>query len=284
MLQRSDLLTLHRSVHPSTIGVLDPQPVLLNMTKVQRRDKPTPETADGASSLWWSSTVSDFKVIPSFQLPSGAMFGVSFSTFAINVPQYLKYLLARVKALGGMFFSARLSAEGGLGNALEEAQIIVGRKPPHAYVNATGIAAKQLAHDEAVTSQRGQTVVVKGEARSIVTRLGKTKDDIRVVIPRPYSGTSIIGVTKEASIWDTEVNKVSKQKTLRECKELASELLMENGEFEVLDVQVGLRPARSGGPRVEAEVLDSGKFVIHENGHGGAGSVFYQSVGQHVVG
>ena len=124
----------------------------------------------------------------------------------------------------------------------------------------------------AIEAVRGQSVLVKGEASRISTRVGKTKNDIRVVIPRPGSGTSIIGVTKEPGIWDTSVNEDITQQFMRECKELAPELLDEVGEFEVLSVQVGLRPARKGGPRVEAEeVLEGGELIIHEYGHSGAG-------------
>jgi D-amino-acid oxidase len=39
----------------------------------------------------------------------------------------------------------------------------------------------------------------------------------------------------------------------------------------VLGERVGLRPARRGGPRVEAEDLPGGGRVVHAYGHGGAG-------------
>ena len=55
------------------------------------------------------------------------------------------------------------------------------------------------------------------------------------------------------------------------CKELAPELLGGDGEFEVLSVQCGLRPAREGGPRIEKEVSEGGVKVVHSYGHAGAG-------------
>lgn len=58
---------------------------------------------------------------------------------------------------------------------------------------------------------------------------------------------------------------------LKGCKPLAPELLNENGEFEILSVQCGLRPSRNGGPRVESEVLDGSFAVVHSYGHAGAG-------------
>jgi D-amino-acid oxidase len=53
-------------------------------------------------------------------------------------------------------------------------------------------------------------------------------------------------------------------------------LLNDDGKFEVLSVQVGLRPARKGGVRVEIERLD-GFLICHAYGHAGAG--YQNSVG-----
>ena len=58
---------------------------------------------------------------------------------------------------------------------------------------------------------------------------------------------------------------------MESCKELAPELLGGDGEFEVLSVQCGLRPAREGGTRVEKEVFEGGVKVVHSYGHAGAG-------------
>lgn len=58
---------------------------------------------------------------------------------------------------------------------------------------------------------------------------------------------------------------------LERCKTLAPELLTSDGEFEIVREQVGFRPTRIGGARVELERLDEGKFVCHNYGHHGAG-------------
>ncbi|MCJ1392622.1 hypothetical protein MMC18_005492 [Xylographa bjoerkii] len=242
-------------------------------TSLHYWDNQAPEIANGVSSLWWSAVVSDFKDLPPSKLPDGVHLGVSFSTFAINVPRYLAYLLSCVEGLGGHLVRARLPTDSSMEAALEKARTLVGGSSIHAYINASGIGARQIAKDEAVEPIRGQTLLVKGEAKCIATRLGKSKNDIRIVIPRPGSGNSIIGVTKEPGVWDTSVSEISKEKILHECKELATELLAKDGEFELLGVQVGLRPARRGGPRVAAEVLRGGEYVIHEYGHSGAGFV-----------
>lgn len=58
---------------------------------------------------------------------------------------------------------------------------------------------------------------------------------------------------------------------LEGCKELAPELSGQDGKFEVLSVQCGLRPARKGGPRVEHELVGEDILVVHAYGHAGAG-------------
>jgi D-amino-acid oxidase len=71
---------------------------------------------------------------------------------------------------------------------------------------------------------------------------------------------------------------------LDRCKCIAPELLDERGEFEVLQVLVGLRPRRNGGPRLEIDRAFSlsnadGAPVLlcHSYGHHSAG--FEGSVG-----
>lgn len=65
---------------------------------------------------------------------------------------------------------------------------------------------------------------------------------------------------------------------LDRCRPIAPELLDADGKFEVLSVQVGLRPSRHGGPRMEVEMLDEEEigskapiFVCHNYGHHSAG-------------
>lgn len=198
-------------------------------------------------------------------------YGVSFSTFAVNVPRYLRHLLASVLTLGGKTISLRLPTDRGLAAALEGVQDLLSGSRIHAYVDATGIGAKALVGDENVEALRGQTVLVKGEAKRITTRLGRDKNNIRAIIPRPGSGTTIVGVSREPGVWDTTVDEATTRRLLRGGTELAPELLGADGEFEVVSVGVGLRPARKGGPRVEVEVLRGGECVMHTYGHAGAG-------------
>ena len=57
--------------------------------------------------------------------------------------------------------------------------------------------------DEDVYPVRGQTVLVKGEAQAVRTRLGGKEGGTGVayVIPRAGSGTTVLGGTREMGVW-----------------------------------------------------------------------------------
>jgi hypothetical protein len=71
---------------------------------------------------------------------------------------------------------------------------------------------------------------------------------------------------------------------MERVKQFAPELLDVNGEFELVSEQVGLRPGRKGGARVEIEELRLSAqtkgdtiTVCHAYGHAGAG--YQNSIG-----
>jgi len=79
---------------------------------------------------------------------------------------------------------------------------------------------------------------------------------------------------KESSLFcddrNGEVDKETSRAILSRGKVLGPELVEAEGELEVVSEQVGFRPSREGGPRVELEEVD-GKIVVHSYGHSGAG-------------
>lgn len=90
---------------------------------------------------------------------------------------------------------ARLPTDKGLVGALRSAASLVRSQELHGgliFVNASGLGAKELVPDDAMFPVRGQTVLVKGEAK-----YAKTMNENRYVIPRPGSGTTILGGTRE---------------------------------------------------------------------------------------
>ena len=212
----------------------------------------TAETAHNARDLWWRHVVCDFRVLPPAELPAGTVFGVGYSTFAINPTVYMQYMLSAAVALGAKTQRRKLGRLGELGGAV---------------VNCSGFAAGVLVGDAAVTPTKGQTVLVAGEASRMVFR--ETADAWHdVVIVRPGAGT-ILGVSKSYGDMSAEEDEEVTRRILERGREMAPELLA-GGEFRVLRVNVGRRPARNGGVRIEVE-KSTGGVVVHQYGHGGGG-------------
>jgi D-amino-acid oxidase len=241
--------------------------------------------------LWWAPHVQGFRQLSPYHEPLISIHekqpanvrrienAAMSRAMAINVPHYLLYLQSRVTDLGARIIKARLSTDSGFANALSAAETLIliqGRPRPDVFVNATGLGAFKLCGDYAMFPVRGQTVLVKGEAEAIRTRLGEGYG--HYCIPRRGSGTTILGGIKQAGNWsgvpDPETTKV----ILERCGYMVPELQTgEDGGFEVLSMQCGLRPGRTGGVRIEREVVGGGRRVVHAYGHAGAG--YQNSIG-----
>jgi glycine/D-amino acid oxidase-like deaminating enzyme len=210
----------------------------------------------------------------------------------VNVPMYLNYLLQTARSRGVIDIRATLPHCSTFSETLQAAADVVkshfsqlgSAESPQisAFVNSTGISALKLVPDPDIYPIRGQTITVAGEASQITTVDGFPSDPtpsstpIMYILPRPHSNTTILGGTKGIGDWNAEPDPQTTEEILRRAKDWAPELLNKNGEFEVLSVQVGLRPGRKGGVRVEIENLDE-IVVCHAYGHAGAG--YQNSIG-----
>ena len=245
--------------------------------------------------IWYAPHVEAFRQLSPSHLPISKInhraspgapeisHGAYYKAMSINVPQYLLYLSEKAKSHGVEVLKARLDTTKGFPNALREAEELVtdlqsskSSTKPSCFINATGLGARALCDDTAIYPVRGQTVLVKGEAHSTITRAGEGYR--AYCIPRPESGTTILGGTKEEGVWESEPDDNATEEILRRNAWQVPELLTgPGGEFEVLSVQCGLRPARTGGPRVEGEVVGGMYNVVHAYGHAGAG--YQNSIG-----
>lgn len=255
------------------------------------------ETKPEGEGLWWKNTVDKFSVLDLPAVtdetpPAGAIFGIKYKSICINVPQYLRYLNDRVTQLGARIIKSQVSVSDGLAGAVRDAKRLllasdssVKEDSIIAVVNATGLSARHIVEASEATKLypiRGQTVLVKGEASRARTIVGYPgADDIAYVIPRPGSGTTIIGGCKQVGSWAEEVDGALNERILERAASwgMAEELRTGPGRgFEVLSYQVGWRPGRKGGPRVEqeGEKVD-GVWLVHAYGHAGGG--YQNSVG-----
>ncbi|KAK2594945.1 hypothetical protein QQS21_007348 [Conoideocrella luteorostrata] len=230
--------------------------------------------------IWWTSFIPKYRYMRREEIPvpikscgqaqEDDIEGITYESFSISPEMYLKYLMAECKTLGGTMIQGEVAS-------LEDVFALDGCGDAVGVVNCAGVMGTKLVNEgDAFYPTKGQAVVVRGEAKRISTGLGA--DWEAVVVPRKGLNETFLGVTKIYGVGTLDIDEGATRMILEQAKPLAPELLDDSGNFEVLRVQVGLRPTRTGGARVEIENLAArGKWICHNYGHHGAG--FEESFG-----
>ncbi|KAJ9361527.1 hypothetical protein DTO027B9_688 [Paecilomyces variotii] len=232
------------------------------------------EEKEKVKRLWYADLVGGVKVLGSDEegekLPDGARSAVDLTTFMINPVVYLVWLQTRLLKNGVQFIK----------RAYNHIDHVFDDFPDAAAVfNCTGLGARTLGgvEDKNVYPAKGQTILIAEPKTPIqkmyiwdTSRFGN--NEFSHVFPRPLGGGIIIGGVKIDHDWDDKPDMARAER----IKERACQLCPELGrpdQLQVLSHNVGLRPARKGGARVEVEAR-KGKILVHNYGAGGAG---YQS-------
>ena len=218
------------------------------------------------------------------------MNGIAYKTFCINPRLYLRFLLSSCIKLGAECRTQHISSMPALLEASRGESI-------RAIFNCVGLGAGILGSDATVFPTKGQVVIVKGHAKHAATRLGDGFE--AVVIPRPGADETLLGGCRIENDWygsllsfsgrglriltkcwcrSPDADEATTQAILDRCRPIAPHLLDERGDFKVLRVEVGLRPSRPLGPRIEVERLHAGApgaiqtpLICHNYGHHSSG-------------
>ncbi|SNX82540.1 related to D-amino acid oxidase [Melanopsichium pennsylvanicum] len=252
----------------------------------------------------------DFKRIPASKLKPSIGHGCTFSTININVPLYHSWLVRHFIELGGRLVVAEaksLSEAIQLATCPPSTASIICRYSSHwtnirnvdILVASPGLGARTIQgiNDHAVHPQRGQVVVINAPWLSTSSTLPsyayKPKHEIPgfsivraqggrevYIIPRG-DGTVVCGGTRIFDDWDPKPRSETTRKILKRCLELVPQLVNPKKrtgltkpkvqDLEVVGVNVGLRPARRGGVRLERGSDVEGVKIVHSYGYGGAG-------------
>lgn len=184
-------------------------------------------------------------------VPGGYAHGLSYRTFLIDMPVYLRWLLERFRAEGGRLFLLA----GPLRNLHEVAAL-----PHSAVVNCSGFGARDLCHDPAVYAMRGQVAIVGPQPQ---LQFSISADGFYVY---PRSADTVIGGTVEPFAESEDTDPMVPSILVRAARRIIPSL----SDADILRTLAGLRPYRSGAIRLEAEDVDSCR-IVHNYGHGGAG-------------
>jgi D-amino-acid oxidase len=198
---------------------------------------------------WWATAVGDVALSAAPVPYTGQL---RFTVPLVEMGPYLSWLGDRVTAAGGRVLRRGVAR---LEEALAEAPVVV---------NAAGLAAGALCGDPTVFPVRGHVVLVANPGLHVSVR--DEDDPAGVTYVHPRSRDAVLGGTYEPRRWDTEPDPSTRAAILRRCVALVPQL----AAAPVLGERIGLRPARIGGPRVEAQTVAGGR-IVHAYGHGGAG-------------
>jgi D-amino-acid oxidase len=184
------------------------------------------------------------------QVPGGYAHAVSYRTALYDVPVTLPALMAHVTE------DHEVPVERGTVEHLEE----VATGPDRTIVNATGLGARDLASDAAVTPVRGQTVLVPPceDATASISADGS--------YAYPRSDGLVLGGTAEHGVWDTEPRPEAIARIIAANARVLPHLV----DAEPLTTSAGLRPYRRGGVRLAVGRIGTTP-VVHAYGHGGSG-------------
>ncbi|MEO3974669.1 FAD-dependent oxidoreductase [Streptomyces sp. CAU 1734] len=202
----------------------------------------------------WAAEVAGLRAARPGELPAGHTEGVRARVPLVDMPVHLAWLRQRLEAAGGVVETRPVAS---LDAAAAEARVVV---------NCSGIGARELVPDPSVGPVRGQLVLVEnpGIEEWLVLADGASA---RTTYLLPQPGRLVLGGTAEEGDGRREPDPVTAAGIVERCARIYPAI----ADARVLGHRVGLRPARAGGVRIEAERLPGGGLVVHNYGHGGAG-------------
>lgn len=187
-----------------------------------------------------------------------------YETYIVNPHVYCQYLLRQFQDHGGKVIRKRLQK-------LSDALHVIADAKPSIIVNCSGIGKFDFP-DQKTKIIRGQTVLVRNEFDKTLTRQC-ADGSWSFLIPRPLGAGTIVGGTKQIDDPEASPRLKERQKLLEDAVRYFPEFVDSVEKFEVIQDNVGRRPWREGGMRIEIDndVLADRATVIHGYGAGGRG-------------
>lgn len=244
------------------------------------------QLVDGKMKLPWfirEKFVEGVRELEKHELPTDEhndiVAGFEFQSVTISTNIYLHYLLQKIFALGGTLKRKSIK------HINEAYDLHHSGKRADLVVNATGLLSRNLGgvQDEKVYPIRGQILWVRNSAtKQISLQIHGYKDESVYIFPRKEGG-SIIGGTYIPNQWsgvpDPELSKRMIERAKKYLPELVDPKLGNDPEIDVYRHNVGLRPGRVGGPRIERV-----GSIIHNYGISGAGYQASIGLAEYVLG
>jgi D-amino-acid oxidase len=212
----------------------------------------------------------DYRKLPPNELPAGILAGCDFTSVCINTAVYLPWLLGQCVALG-VAFNREV-----LGHISQAAKMSHTGSKAGIIINASGLLSCRLGGvmDSSMYPIRGQIVLVRNVSPVMMTTSGTDDgdDELMYTMARAVGGGTILGGTYQKGNWDANPDPNIAIRIMKRAVEAQPELTGGKGieGLSVIRHGVGLRPGRTGGVRIEKEII-GGSWVVHNYGHAGWG-------------
>jgi glycine/D-amino acid oxidase-like deaminating enzyme len=203
-----------------------------------------------------------FRVLERSELPDGVKWGCEYNTYSLNVPVYLRWMMRRFQLNGGRVVKYNLECAEEVFDHADK--LMLGNVKTA--INCSGM---NFGRDLKTNVIRGQTVLVKQEFNKTITRQ-MADGSWSFLIPRPGGGT-IVGGSKEVNDFETGVRRETRERLLISAARYFPEFVDQVNKFDVVKDNVGRRPWREGGMRIEKQHLSRGRTIVHGYGAGGRG-------------
>ncbi|KAH8425189.1 FAD-dependent oxidoreductase [Aspergillus melleus] len=243
--------------HFKILAAQEPGSGVQSLEGIEHLESPPAEYLDETSVRNSYAHLDGFRRLSPKELPGPVKWGASYQTFVINSPVYCAHMLRQFVLKGGQ------TKEYTLASVMEAFHLAENVKT---VVNCSGIGFG----DPKSFIIRGQTCLVRNPCNVTLTRQN-SDGTWSFCIPRPLSGGTIIGGTKQPHNWDPNPSIEIRSQVLANAAKWFPFTPESEGKFDVIRDIVGRRPAREGGMRIEAEKVSDDRFVVHAYGAGGRG-------------
>ncbi|KAJ5951352.1 D-amino-acid oxidase [Penicillium vulpinum] len=221
------------------------------------------DTADAASFLAEENgytTWPDFRILDPTEYPSqypSIQLGVTYRSWVLNSPVYLRWLQTRAEVQGARFIRANLTELGQAVSVYLENKSRDDSDNISAVIDASGRGFD----DPDSFPSRGQFIIVSNHCGKTISHHWSDGSST-VIIPRPLGGGTVIGGTKEPNNWSEDIDDASTEDILKRVRDLCPEMVDEQADklastngFDLKQVYVARRPMRRGGLRFVSEPL-----------------------------